>query len=81
MVLIEKHKGSALSQDTTKMVEPASTLLSHRLPEIHHIRGTEYPSVNTERLSEHLMHPWHSFQDDIFAAYNTLDLSGLVSII
>ena len=62
------------------MVEPASTLLSHRLPELHHIRGTDYPSVNTERLSEHHMHTWYSFQDDILAACNTLDLSDLVSV-
>lgn len=79
-MIIEKHEDSALLQATIKMVEPASTLLSHKLPGIHQIRGTESPVASTERVSAHLMQSWNSFQDDILAAYNTLDLSGLVSV-
>lgn len=36
--------------------------------------------MDTERLSDHFMHPWYSFQNEVIAAYNTLDLDGLVSV-
>lgn len=61
-------------------MERARDLLARPLPPLLFIGGAANPSISPERISAELLHPWHSFRDEIMAALQGLDLSANVSL-
>jgi hypothetical protein len=60
-------------------MEPASKLVSRRLPELHHSQGTINPSIPSECLSARYMHEWPRFEQQMLDACHSLYLSAEVS--